>query len=62
MGMEQEDKWTRFAASGRIQDYLDYRKMENGTGTGERAAYHSAEAGRGGSQQQEQREKNGIVW
>ena len=27
--MEQEDKWMRFAASGKISDYLDYRSGEN---------------------------------
>lgn len=27
--MEQEDKWMRFAATGKISDYLDYRSSEN---------------------------------
>ena len=27
--MEQEDKWMRFAASGKISDYLDYRSGED---------------------------------
>lgn len=62
MGMEQEDKWTRFAATGRIQDYLDYRRVENVTGTEERLSYRSSETGRGDSLRQEKREENGIIW
>lgn len=43
MGMVQEDKWTRFAETGRIQDYLDYRKMKNVMDTEEKFSYYSGQ-------------------
>ncbi|MBO5484724.1 MAG: hypothetical protein J5979_05900 [Lachnospiraceae bacterium] len=62
MGMEQEDKWTRFAATGRIQDYLDYRQVENATNAGERSTYGSSEVGQSDFLRQEKQDGNGIIW
>ena len=44
MAMEQEEKWNRFVATGKVEDYLRYRQQEDrDVSTGTRAVNSSRE-------------------